>query len=393
VEIQSKITEPQRDFLTSLADVTVFEGGIGAGKTRVLCTKGIQSALKGRTFLLVSFSYPTLRDVCLQTLVILLEQEFKLPYKLNRAEMTVQIGPGRILLRSGDQPDKLRGINAHDWGIDEAREFKDRSVYDILLGRARNCEDAQGFISTTTKGKNWVFELRDQNSIKFIRQSTFDNPFLPESYKKRLLDQYTSEFARQELYADIVEMGAGIIRPDWFNEIQYYHPKSGVRFWDLAVSIKTYADYSAGALCSFDPNDKFVIHDINKQKMEFPDLKKEIIRTAQGDGTNVVICIEEAGQQLGFIQELERIPELKPYSIKKLKPKGDKLNRAMPWASRAEMGRVDVCRGKWTGDFLDECAGFTADDTHMHDDQIDAVSGAYSMLSNKTTYQVWKGNI
>ena len=276
----------------------------------------------------------------------------------------------------------MRGLSLDGFGIDEAREFKDRSIYDIMIGRLSNSMNAQGFITTSPKGKNWCWELEAQPETEVIIQRTSENPFLPNEYLSSLKSSYTTNFQRQELDADIVEFGSGIINAGWFKQIEFKNPdskKRAVRFWDLAVSIKTSADYSAGALCSFF-NDRFIIHDVVHGKMEYPDLKKKIIETAKADGQNVVIGIEEAGQQRGFIDDLKRIPELLPYTILAIKPEGDKLNRAMPWASRAQLGSVDVCRGMWNKDFLDECNDFTADDSHAHDDQIDAVSGAYQTL-------------
>jgi len=326
-----------------------------------------------------------LRDVVLYTLQEELpkfELEVNAHYKLNKSEMSIDFpNGGSILLRSGDRPDALRGLNIHDFGIDEAREFKTKDMFDIMIGRIRMAEDAQWFITTTTKGKNWVWELGQRKDVSVIRQTTFDNPFLPDSYIKELTESYTNEFARQELYADIVEFGAGVIDASWFNRIDIPPPQKGCRFWDLAVSIKTSADNSAGALCGV-KNDRFTIHDIKAGKWEYPDLRQRIISTAQRDGTGVIIGVEEAGQQRGFIDDLKRLPELRMHTIRAVKPKGDKLNRAMPWASRAQLGAVDIVRGKWNNDFFDECNAFTVDDTHQHDDMIDSVSGAYSILCN-----------
>lgn len=378
------ITHAQGRFVTGKSRLTIFKGGIGAGKTLVLCLVAIAKARAGRTFLLVSFSYPTLRDVCLKTLLELL-YDLKIVYTLNRSEMWIKIGNGEILLRSGDMPDRLRGINCHDWGIDEAREFKTREIYDILLGRYRKSEDGQGYIATTTKGKNWVYTLEGNTNTEVITQTTFDNPFLPQSYKDNLKEQYTTKFAMQELYAEIVEMGAGIIDPNWFKLIDPRAYTDAVRFWDLAVSIKTYADFSSGALVSIDEKNDLYINDIKRLKVEYPDLREHIIKTAHEDGRKVIIGVEEAGQQLGFIQDLLREPRLNGFQIKALRPEGDKLNRAMPWASRAESGKVYICRGLWNKPFLEECSEFSADNSHQHDDQIDSVSGAYAVLNKNTT--------
>lgn len=381
-----KITEKQQRFLNSNARTVIYRGGIRGGKTWVLCIKAILKAMQGRRFCLVSFSYPALRDVVLYTLRMILDL-MGLPYKVNYSNMTVQVtdNVGRnigqeIMLRSGDRPDSLRGLSLDDVGIDEAREFKSRSIYDILIGRLSNSSYFQIFIASTTKGKNWVEGLESESDAEVITQTTFENPFVSTEYKEFLRQKYTSDFARQELYADIVEFGAGIIDANWFHLVDYFKPVTrSVRFWDLAVSIKTSADFTAGALVS--NGDRVTIHDIVRGKMEYPDIRRKIIETAKDDGTAVTIAVEEAGQQRGFIDDLKRIDELAPYSLIAIKPHGDKLNRAMPWASRAQLGMVDVCHGNWNRDFFEECNSFTADDSHAHDDQIDAVSGAYTFLA------------
>ena len=156
-----------------------------------------------------------------------------------------------------------------------------------------------------------------------------------------------------------------------------------MRFWDVAVSIKTSADNSAGSLCNF-INNRFTIHDIVCGKWEYPALRRKIIETAQRDGPSVTIAIEEAGQQKGFIDDIIQLPELRGYTIKALRPRGDKFNRAMPWVARAEQGAVDVVQGYWNKDFFDECQAFTGDDTHEYDDRIDSVSGGYTVLTHKS---------
>lgn len=375
-----QITHAQASFLQSTSRCVIYIGGIGAGKTFILCHKGVQSALKKRRFCLFSFSYPMLRDVIVPTMKEVLES-LDIPYIYNKSDKIFLINGQELLLRSADDPDSIRGLNLDDAGIDEAAFVKEEA-YQIIIGRMRNSKDGQLFISTTPKGtKSWVFKLTQDDSSYVVRQSTFKNPFLPDSYIQHLRSQYSSKFAKQELEGEFIDFSAGVIESKWFKEVNPYRPKRGVRFWDLAVSTKKAADNSAGALCSFD-DERFVIHDIRFGKYEYPDLRREIIKTALADGEDIVICVEEAGQQRGFIDDLKRIPELRNYVIKAEKPRGDKLNRALPWVSRAELGNVHVCSGLWNNAFYDECNSFTADDTHSHDDLIDSVSGGYQHLTN-----------
>lgn len=374
-----RLSSKQAQFLLSKKRTVIYRGGIRSGKTVVLCLKAIEYAGKGLRFCIVSFSYPILRDVCQYTMREILRDSGRV-FDEKSSDKVFIVNGIEILFRSGDQPDTLRGLSLDGFGIDEAREFKTRGIYDIMIGRLSNNPNAQGFVTTSPKGKNWVNALEGLPDTETIVQRTEENPFLPPEYIKSLRSQYTTDFSRQELDADIIEFNAGVIKSSWFKVVDYVKPVDGVRFWDLAVSIKTSADKSSGALCSF-TNERFVIHDIVAGRFEYPDLRKRIIETAKIDGENVIIAVEEAGQQRGFIDDLKRIPELLPYQIRAVKPEGDKFNRAMPWASRAQLGSVDVCRGLWNADFFDEVNSFTADDTHSHDDQIDSVSGAYVVAS------------
>lgn len=385
---QPLLARKQAQFLQSKGKTTIFRGGIGCGKTRVLCMRGMLSALNRRDFCLVSFSYPTLRDVCWPLMVEVCDA-CGVPCVPKVSDMIFQINGHPLLMRSGDKPDSLRGLNLHDFGIDEAREFKDRALFDIMIGRMRKSADGQAFIVTSAKGKNWTWELEQKEGSETVIMKTEENPFLPREYIEYLKAQYTPQFWRQEGEADIVEFGAGIISPEWFRRIAPYRPDDGVRFWDLAVTTSNYSDYSAGALTRF-AGDDFHILDMVRGKWSFPELRARIIQTAIEDGPGVVIGLEEAGQQRGFIDDLTACPDLRPFTIRTFSPAkhGDKLNRAMPWASRAQLGRVFICLGKWNEAFLSECADFTADDSHRNDDQIDAVSGGYHLGQNASTLEV-----
>ena len=358
--------------------------------------------MQGRRFCLVSFSYRTLKDVLLQLLLksmITYGLESTKDFHVNLTDMIVTVKGTQILLRSGEvNPDALRGLNLSDFGIDEAREFPDDSLFMVMLGRIRESTDSQWFISSTTKGRNWVWDLVEREglakevedrgfassaNLTVVTQATRENTFLPPAYMGELTRRYTQAFAAQELEAKIVQLSAGVINSAWFKEVEFPKPRKGIRFWDAAVSIKEAADFSAGALCSMD-KDKFAIHDIAYGKWTYPDLKRKIIRCALIDGPEVVIAFEAAGTQLGFVQDLQRIPELRKYTVRAVRPVGDKLNRALPWITRAEQGGVLVHRGLWLRDFKTEADSFTADGSHAHDDMIDAVSGAYQTLYEPT---------
>ena len=378
-----KISPKQRKFLASKQRYVIYRGGLASGKTRVLCYKAILNALGGRKELVVANTFTQLRDVVLATFVEVLplfDIEEGKDYSINHSDMDIIIRGTYIHLRSAEQEERLRGLNVHDVLIDEARNMKTSNLFMILIGRMRNSDDGQCFICSTPRGKDWVWKLAQDGTAELIVQKTIDNPFLPENYLADLRQKYTTQFAAQELDAEIVEFNAGVIHSSWFRVVEYIKPMSGIRGWDLAVSIKDHADFAAGALL-FHSGGSICIGGMVHGKYEYPVLRQKIIETAAMDGRSITIAVESTGTQLGFVQDLQRLPELKPYTIRAAKTLGDKLNRATAWASRAEQGGIVVCAGAWNDEFFEECDSFSADMSHEHDDMIDAVSSAYQMLT------------
>jgi predicted phage terminase large subunit-like protein len=378
-----KVSTKQRQFLQSTTRGTLYRGGIGSGKSRILCYKAILNSLIGRRELIVSFSYPMLRDVILHTLLEslpifgLVEDK---DYTVNKTEMIVTVHGTQILLRSGDAPNSIRGLNVHDFYIDEARNFQTDEIFLICLGRIRECADAKWYISSSPRGKDWVHTLSKTEGVSLIVQKTSENPFLPPSYIAELRARYTTQFAKQELDAEICELGAGVINPDWIKIVKSWPFNNPCRAWDLAVSTKSSADFTAGSLGTLD-NSIFCLHNVIHKKLEYADTRKLIIETARIDGPETIIAIEQAGQQAGFISDLRSEPLLLPYAIKGIKPWTDKLNRALPWVTRAEAGKMYMVEGAWNEKVIDELRDFSADGTHTHDDIVDSISSLYNVLS------------
>ena len=379
-----RVTEKQCRFIQSSARTVIYRSGIRGGKTWALCFKALQFAKTKRRFCIVSFSYPTLRDVDIWTMKQMCFSNM-VKFKENKSDKIVEVYGSEILFRSGDQPNTLRGLSLDGFGIDEAREFPDRTIYDILIGRLSQSENAQGYIVSSPKGRNWAFDLEGRPDTETIIQATHENVFLPENYVTSLESAYTTQFAKQELDAEIVQFGTGIIDRKWFPIIPPQRPvKKTCRYWDLAVSAKTNADFSVGTLMSIDSG-KVILHNIDRCKLEYPELRKRIIARALEDGPSVTIGIEEVAAMKAIVDDLKREPQLSQHVIRPTTPRGDKFSRAMPWISRAQLGSISVCQGSWNNDFFDECEAFSGDGSHQHDDQVDSVSGGYSLLTNVGT--------
>jgi predicted phage terminase large subunit-like protein len=299
----------------------------------------------------------------------------------NKADMeAVLVNNTRILFRSADDPDRLRGPNLGWFFIDEGA-LCTQDTWLILLARLREAP-GRAWICTTPRGYDWLYETfvkTESPDYVVVKSSTRDNVFLPESFVERLQSQYTHQWQQQEIEGEFCELEGTLFKRQWFQIVE--HAPEGLkwsRYWDLAASTKTAADFSASARVALDKDSGDVfIRDLIKLKAEWPDVRRTIINTALGE-SGVALGIESAMHGLAAVQELLRLPELVNVSLKSIRVDKDKVSRALPIASRAEQGKVKLVRGEWIGDFIDEATSFPHG---QHDDQIDACSGAFQMIT------------
>lgn len=174
--------------------------------------------------------------------------------------------------------------------------------------------------------------------------------------------------------------GGAVFKREWFSKVLGQAPDGlrWVRFWDLATSTASAADWTVGAKVGADRDGNLYIADIVRQRMEWPDTRRLIVATAKQDGPDVTVGVEKVAFQLAAWQDLMREPELMGYTVKAVGVDKSKELRAQPWAARAEAGKVYLVRGSWIGEFLSELETFPHG---RHDDQVDAVSGAVGLLS------------
>lgn len=164
--------------------------------------------------------------------------------------------------------------------------------------------------------------------------------------------------------------------------------KAWARFYDLAATAKSRADYTAGLKMGITEDEYIILADMFRGQMTPTDVHEGIVQNAQIDGRHVPIRLEAEKQgivQLDYLLDDER---LRGYTIDAMPPVGDKYTRAQPFASRVKNRRVKMVRGTWNRAYLEELATFPSG---ANDDQVDASSGAYEMLtpSGSLWGEVW----
>jgi len=213
-EVNLQVFEQQDDFIRCQSPYSAFIGGVGSGKTVAGAIKALSYVVDhpGSLGFIGAPSFPMLRDATLRSIRELFPQRL-VGQGFNRSEMTLSLTNGsEILLRSCDDPEHLRGPTLAWFWIDEGARVK-RDAWLVLQGRLRQAGyPLQGWVTTTPKGFNWVyqeFDQRERENYRAFHCSARQNPFLQAGVIELLEESYglSSDFALQEIEGKYVVVG------------------------------------------------------------------------------------------------------------------------------------------------------------------------------------------
>ena len=382
--IEIELHQAQYDFCHSDALYRGFVGGRGAGKSLVGAYDLIRRAKPGRLYAIFAPTYPMLLDATYRSFTEQC-QRFNFLREMNKSRMCATLGNGaEVLFRSVDDPERARGPNLSGAWLDEASLMKD-TAYKIIVACLRQGGEA-GWLSATftPRGKShWthkVFGTRQPNTALFHARS-IDNPFVAQEFVDAVASQYTEQLAAQELDGLFIDLEGGLAQRNWFGIVDAVPADAKrVRHWDFAATEKQAAgdnpDYTVGTLVASHNGTYFVQH-VVRGRYGPGAVERLVEQTAQVDGFEVPVTLEQEPGSSGKMATAAIIRLLDGYNVRAVPVTGDKVSRAMPWLAQAEAGNVNLLRGDYIADWLDEVASFPEGG---HDDQVDSMSGAYATL-------------
>lgn len=221
-------------------------------------------------------------------------------------------------------------------------------------------------------------------SVTFILSTVYDNQILLTKDPGYLANlQALDNIERQRLLGDGLRGGNWKIKPasgkvfnkSWF-EIVEAVPAGGseVRFWDLAATEKKTADFTASCKGKI-VNGVFYILDTSNEQIDPARTDMTMKNIAKQDGVKCAIRFEQEGGASGKRDAHHIITDFHGYDIRGVPPQGDKITRAKPLAAQALAGNVKLLRGAWNERWLNHMHGQPELD---HDDEMDAASGCYN---------------
>lgn len=154
-----------------------------------------------------------------------------------------------------------------------------------------------------------------------------------------------------------------------------------VRAWDLAATRQTGTrnpDWTVGLKLSRDLTGRFCVTDVVRLRGGPDEVEAAILGCASQDGRLVRVGLPQDPGQAGKQQVLHLTRKLVGHAVESSPETGDKALRAAPVAAQVNVGNVDLLRGDWNAAFIEELRGFPGGEK---DDQVDALSRAFSMLA------------
>ena len=425
---------PQRQFLETPADIAVYGGSAGGGKTFALLLEFLRHSQRA------GFGAVVFRRTAEQIRMEggLWDEAEKLYPMLGAKGREQQLDwtfPGGATITFDSlqhEKDKLnfQGAQICGLGLDELTHFS-ASQFFYLLSRNRSTCGVRPYVRATTNpdATSWVKqflapwldrdfadpaesgEIRwfvreggqiswvpagtlDSKSVTFIRASIYDNRKLLEADPGYLANlKALSLVDRRRLLDgdwDVVE-GGNFFRAEWFRIVDAAPAEAmSVRYWDLAGSEPKPGrepDWTVGVRMSRNSDGLLTVEDVRRVRERPLGVERLVRSVAEADGLDVPIRMEQEPGSSG-IAVIDRYGRdtLQGWDFKGLRSTGDKAERAKPFSAQCEAGNVRLVRAPWNADFLNELAIFP--NREAHDDQVDAASGAFRELVRRRAVEL-----
>lgn len=300
---------------------------------------------------------------------------------------------------------RYQGSEIHFCGWDELTQFSE-TQYRYLLSRLRRLQG--GAIPLRARcasnpggvGHEWVRQRflieGPAEGRPFIPAKLEDNPYIDQVEYEQALAQLDPVTRAQLRHGDWDMQPEGrMFRREWMH---YCEPAEvpalarQVRYWDLAATEPKPGadpDWTAGARMGVSREGTYYLLDVRRVRQSPQGVEAFIRATAAEDGREVGIYMEqEPGSSGVAVIDHYRRTVLPGFAFYGQRATGDKQTRAAPLSAQMEGGNVVIVRGAWVSAFLDEVCSFPS---AAHDDQVDAVSGAFEQLAHTVSGRVETG--
>lgn len=162
--------------------------------------------------------------------------------------------------------------------------------------------------------------------------------------------------------------------------------RSTARYWDRAATAPSPAnpdpDWTAGAHGGYGYDGYFYVTDVDRFRDGPYEVKSRIGRIASQDTRQCEVVLEHDPGQAGKAEIADYVRYLAGFAVQSYAVSAAKFVRWKPFASHVRSHNVRLVRGAWNKPFIDELESLTDNPKdYGHDDQGDAVAGLFNHLS------------
>lgn len=224
-------------------------------------------------------------------------------------------------------------------------------------------------------------------SVTFIAAKLDDNKILNDKdpgYRGNLLAMNRVDRLRLLHGNWKVRASSGtMFRREWFTVLDAVPSAwiQAIRFWDRAATKPHEGnrdpDWTRGLKMFKYPNGTYMVTDL-KSLRDSPGQVEQLVKTvATHDGIAVKVMSQQDPGSAGVAEAENFVRMLAGYDVHVMTTSKDKITRAKPVSAQVEGGNVFVLRAPWNDEFFAELENFPEG---SHDDIVDTFSGAFNEM-------------
>jgi phage terminase large subunit-like protein len=389
-ELDFKLLPWQIEVWQDPARFKVIAAGRRCGKSNFAIKRTLVAALQAPKGSAVLYLAPTLAQARQIAYDALLDQgkDFIKGSNVNQLDITLISGV-KIHIRSGENPDSLRGLKLSFAVIDEAAFIKPDVWSRIVRPALADLKGEAVFISTP-EGRNYFYDMYklgqsgEDPEWKSWHLTTLDNPTIDPAEIEAARRTLSSWSFKVEFEASFDTSGSGIFKEEWIKygkepeEGSYYIAFDLAGFSDVTnanTAAKRRLDRTAIAVVKVTNDGKWFVKKIECGRWNIEETANRLLKNVR-EYQPIGVGAERGALKnavLPYLQELMRKNNTF-FSVQDLTHGNKKKTDRITWAlqGRFEHGNIILNENEDWEDLKEEILLFGAKD--IHDDLIDALS-------------------